>query len=100
MHRDNIGLKYYEYPSDGCTVEKLTALMTLIFVRVIQTIIVPVANVNSRNAVAVVAREQIAEACSAFGLAVTRRFIASVQTVVVSVTVPSGWNTPGQRICV
>jgi len=69
--------------------------MTFIFVRVIQTIIVPIANVNSRNAVAVVAREQIAEACPAFGLAVTRRFVASVQAVVVSVTVPSGWNTPG-----
>lgn len=52
--------------------------MALVFVRVIQTIVVAVANVNSRDAVAVVAREQIAEARPTFGLAITRRLVASV----------------------
>lgn len=84
-------------PNDDCTVEKLTALMTFVLVRVIETIVVAVANINSRNAVAVVAREQIAEACPAFGLAITRRLVASVQTVVVSVTVPCGRNTSEQN---
>lgn len=59
-------------------VEKLTTLMTLVFVRVVQTIIVSITNVNSRNAVAVVTRKQIAEARPTFGLTVTRRFVASV----------------------
>lgn len=77
--------------------EKLTALVTLVFVRVIQTIVVAIANINSRNAVAVVAREQIAEACPTFGLAITGRLVASIETVVVSVTVPCGRNTSGQN---
>lgn len=67
--------------------------MTLVFVRVIQAIVVAVTNVNSRNAIAVVAREQIAEACPTLGLAITGWLVASVQTVVVSVTVPCGRNT-------
>lgn len=73
---------------------KLTALMTLIFIGVIQTIVVSIADVNSRNTVAVITSEQIAETCSTLGLAVTRRLVASVQTIIISVAIPSGWDAP------
>lgn len=72
----------------------VVALMTLIFIGVIQTIVVSIADVNSRNTVAVITSEQIAETCSTLGLAVTRRLVASVQTIIISVAIPSGWDAP------
>lgn len=72
--------------------------MTLIFIRIVQAIIVSVAYINSRNAVAVIAREQVTEACPALGLTITRRFVASVQAIVVSVAIPSSWNAPAIQI--
>lgn len=74
--------------------ETLTTLMTFVLIRIVQTIVVSVAYVYPRNAVAVIAREQIAEARSTFGLAVAGRFVAPVQAIVVSVAVPSSWNAP------
>lgn len=71
---------------------KLTALMTFIFIGIIQTIVVSIANVNSRNTVAVITSEQITETCSTLGLTVTRRLVASVQTIIISVAIPSGWD--------
>lgn len=79
---------------EGARGRKLTTLMTLVFIGVIQTIVVSVADVNSGNTVAVVTSEQIAETCSTLGLAVTRRLVASVQTIVISVAIPSRRDTP------
>lgn len=76
---------------------KLTALMTIILVGVVQAIVVSVANVNSWNAVAVIAREQITEARPTLRLAITRRLVTSVQAIIVSVAVPSSWNAPGKK---
>jgi len=68
--------------------------MAFILVGVVQTIVVAIADVNSRNAVAVVARKQITEARSTLGLAVTGWLVTSVQTVVVSIAVPGSRDTP------
>lgn len=76
------------------TIIKLTTLMTFIFIRIIETIIVSIADINSRNAVAVITSEQIAETCSPLGLAVTRRFVASIQAIIISIAIPSSWNAP------
>lgn len=68
----------------------IVTLVPFVLVGLVQAIIVPVADVDPRYTVAVIAREEVAEAGPAFGLAVARRFVAAVQTVVVAVAVPSG----------
>jgi hypothetical protein len=68
--------------------------MTFILVRVIQTIVVAIADINSGNTVAVIARKQITETRSTLGLAVTRWLVTSVQAIIISVAVPGSWNTP------
>jgi hypothetical protein len=61
-----------------------------VFVGIVQTIVITIANINPRYAVAVVAGEEIAETCTAFRLAVLRRLVRSITAVVVSVTIPCG----------
>lgn len=66
----------------------LTALVTLVFVGIIETIVVAITDVNSRYTVSIVAREKISEASSSFGMTVLWWFVASIETVVVSITIP------------
>lgn len=70
------------------------ALMSVVLVTIVQAIIVSVANVNPWNTVSIVTREQVAEARSTLGLAILWRFISTIATVVVTVTVPGSRNTP------
>ncbi len=66
--------------------------MSVVLVRVVEAIVVAVADVNARNAVAVVAGEEVAEAGLGSRLAVIRRLVGSVAAIVVSVAVPGGRN--------
>lgn len=66
--------------------------MSIVFVTVIQAIIVAVANVNSRYAIAVVAGEQITETGSSFRLAVFWWLVGSITAIIVAIAVPSGRN--------
>ena len=50
----------------------VSALVTAIFIRIVQTIVVSVADVNPRDAVAIVAREQVAETRPRSGFAIFR----------------------------
>lgn len=68
--------------------------MSRVFVRIVQTIVVTVANVNPRYAIAVVACEQVAETRTALRLTVFWRFVRSVATVIVAVAIPRGRNAP------
>ena len=68
--------------------------MSLTFVRVVKTIVVTVTDVNSRNAIAVVAGEKVTETGSVFGLASVFRFVLATLTIRVAVTIPSGGNAP------
>lgn len=69
-----------------------TALVSIVLVTVIQAIIVAVANINSRYAIAVVASEQITETGSSFRFAIFWRFVGSIATIIVTIAVPSGRN--------
>jgi hypothetical protein len=69
-----------------------SALMSVVFVRVVEAIVVSIADVNARNAVAVVASEQVSKTRFGARFAVIWRLISSVATIVVSVTIPSGRN--------
>lgn len=62
--------------------------MPRVFITVIHTIVVTIADVDAGNAVAVVACEQVAEAGAAFTLAVLWGLVWPVAAVVVSITVP------------
>lgn len=68
--------------------------MSRVLVRIVQAIVVAVAYVNPRYAVAVVAREQVAETGAALGLAVLGRLVGPVAAVVVAVAVPRGRYAP------
>ena len=68
------------------------ALLSFTFVRVVQTIIVAVTNVNSRDAVAIVTGEKVTKAGSVFGLAGIFRFVFATLTIWITVTIPSGWD--------
>lgn len=68
----------------------LTALMSIVFVTIVQAIVVAVADINAWNTVSIVTRKQITEACASFRLAVLWRLIGSVATVVVAIAVPRG----------
>jgi len=59
-----------------------------VLVGIVQTIVIAVADVNSRYAIAVVAREQVAETRTALRLAVLWWFIRPITTVVVAVAIP------------
>lgn len=66
--------------------------MSRVFVGIVQTIVVTVANVNSRYAVAIVAREQITKTRAALRLTIFRRFIRSIAAVIIAVAIPCGRN--------
>jgi len=65
-----------------------------VLVGTVQTVVVAVADVDPRYAVAVVAREQVAETRAALRLAVLRRLVRPVAAVVVAVAVPRGRYAP------
>jgi len=64
-----------------------------VLVRIVQTIVIAVADVNPRYAIAIVTREQVAETRTTLRLAILWRFVRPVTTVVVAVAVPCGWYT-------
>lgn len=71
--------------------------MSIILVTVVQTIIVPIANVDSRYTIAIVAREQIAKARSTLRLAVLWRLIGTIAAIVVAIAIPRRRYTPMTR---
>lgn len=71
--------------------------MSGVLVRVVQAVVVAVAYVYAGYAVAVVTREQVAEARAALRLAVLGRFVGPVAAVVVAVAVPRGRYAPVVR---
>lgn len=71
----------------------VVALVPCVLVRIVQTIVVAVAYIYARDAMAVIAGEQIAKAGSPFALAVLEGFITPISTIIVPVTVPSRWDT-------
>ena len=68
------------------------ALLGFTFVRVVQTIIIAITNVNSRDAVAIVTGEKVTKAGSVFGLAGIFGFVFTTLTIWITITIPSGWN--------
>lgn len=60
---------------------KLTALMSIIFVTIVQTIVIAIADINSRYAIAIVTCEQITEACSTLWFTIFWRFIRRITTI-------------------
>lgn len=71
--------------------------MSRVLVGVVQAVVVAVANVNSRDAVSVVAREQVAQAGLHLTLAIVLGFVGVVAAVIVSVAVPGCRNAPMRR---
>jgi len=71
----------------------LTTLPLLRFVRVVETIVIAVANVDPRDAVAVVAGEEVAVASSVGGGALVGGLVFAAFAVAVAVAVPRGRNT-------
>lgn len=67
--------------------------MPCVLIRVVQTVIVPVTNVDAGNTVAVVTREQIAEAGASLALTILGWLIGPIGTVVISVAIPGGRDT-------
>lgn len=66
--------------------------MPVVLVTVVQAIVVAVTDVDTRNAVAVVAREQISKAGASLGLAVIWRLVGTITAIVIAIAVPSGGN--------
>lgn len=66
--------------------------MSTILVAVVQAIVVSVANIDSRHAVAVIASEQVSEASPAVALAILWGFVGAVSAIVISVAVPRRRN--------
>lgn len=71
--------------------------MSRILVRVVETIVVIVAEVCPRYAVSVVTCEEIAEASSLLGFAIVGRLIGSVTTIVVAIAMPVGGDASGNK---
>ena len=72
----------------------LVAVLLGGLVRVIDTVVVSVADVGVGNAVAVVAREQVAEARPVLGLALALRLVLAALAILVAVAVPRGRQAP------
>lgn len=70
----------------------LTALMPLIFIRAVEAIIIAITDIDTRNTVSIIACEQITKACPTFRLAVLWRFIRSISTVIITITIPCRWD--------
>lgn len=69
-----------------------SALMSIIFIRIIQTIVICIADVNARNAIAIVAGKQVTETRFSARFAVIRRLVGSVTAIVVSIAIPRSRN--------
>jgi hypothetical protein len=67
--------------------------MSVIFIRIVETIVIAIADIDTRNTVSIIASEQITEACPTLRLAVLWRFIGSIPTVIVAIAVPRRWDT-------
>lgn len=80
----------------GVTLAFVT-LVAVVLITVIEAIVVSIADVDSRYAVAVVASKEVAEAGSSLGAAVFWRLVSSIATVVVAVAVPRSGYTPVVR---
>lgn len=70
----------------------LTALMSHIFIRVVEAIIITITDIYTRNTVSIITCEQITKACATFRLAVFWRFIRSISTVIITITIPCRWD--------
>lgn len=64
--------------------------MTVIFIRVIKTIVVTITYVDTRNTMSIIASEEVSKASSSFGMAILWWLITSVKTIIISITIPSG----------
>ena len=71
----------------------LTALMPLIFIWIVQTIIITITDVDTRNAVPIITGEQITEAGPTFRLAVLWWFVRPISAIIITVTIPRSWDT-------
>jgi len=67
--------------------------MPLIFIRIVQTIIITITYVDTRNAVPIITGEQITEAGPTFRLAVLWWFIRPISAIIITVTIPRSWDT-------
>lgn len=67
-------------------------LVSIIFIRIVQAVVVSVADVNARDAIAVVARKQVAETSLGARFAIIWRLVGSVAAVIVSIAIPRGRN--------
>ena len=68
----------------------IVALALLTLVRAIQTVIVAIAEIDPRDAVAIVAGEQVAEAGLLVRLTIFLRLVTAVLTIGIAITVPRG----------
>ena len=75
---------------------QLTTLVFLVFIGAIQAVVVAIADIDARDAVAVVASKQVAETGTLLGLTVGR-LVGAVSAVVVAVAVPGGRDAPVVR---
>lgn len=67
------------------------ALMTNVFIRIVETVVIAITDINSRNAIAVITSEQITKTCSFLALAVFFGLISfRTSAIVVAVAIPSG----------
>lgn len=70
----------------------VVALMPVVFVAVVETVVVAIADVDPGHAVSIVASEQIAEAGSSVAFAIFWGLVSGVPTIVVPIAVPRSWN--------
>jgi len=68
--------------------------VSYILVGIVQTVVIAIADIDPRYAIAVVARKQVAETRTTLRLAVLRWFIRPVTAVVVAVTIPRSRYAP------
>lgn len=67
--------------------------MSFVFIGIVQAIIVSIAYVYPRNAITIVTSEQVPETSSTFGLTITGWFVTTIETIIVSIAIPSSWYT-------
>jgi hypothetical protein len=69
------------------------ALSGFAFVRIIQAVVITVANIDPGDAIAIVASEQVAETSPTFGLALIFGFVFSTIAILVTIAIPGGGYT-------
>merc|ERR1740129_176297 len=70
----------------------VVALHCFIFIRTIQTIVITIAEVYSRNAVTIITCEKVTKASLLFGFTVLLWLVTAIIAVRISVAVPCCWN--------